>query len=352
MSENHQDTANHNLATSETNLWLPPSYTNGKTPVVPVPPKPKKRGINWGFSDKSFWEWTLLLVSILAAIGAIAIPFVVSVIGLYATQQITFQQAQFTAQFTQEQNKLSIAASERQHKTDLQIASDQQQEAVLQNYLDRMSSLLLNNHLHESQPGDEVRNVARAITLTALQSLNPLRKGIILRFIYESGLVSISDQIIDLNGVDLGGVDLSQFKSSQFKFRNFKDLILIEGGGSDLGNIDLHQAILDNAVLNQANLAYANLDNSNLSGANLIGAILDNATMRQAIMHGVNLTGASLEGANLTNVDLGGADLTNADLTNTILDLTNLKGVKITSQQLKQVKSLHDTTMPDGSFHP
>src|SRR5262249_48624664 len=45
------------------------------------------------------------------------------------------------------------------------LAQDQQQEAALQAYLDRMSDLLFTDHLEISQPGDEVRQVARARTL-------------------------------------------------------------------------------------------------------------------------------------------------------------------------------------------
>ena len=112
MNENHQDTANHNSVTTETKLWLPPSYTNGKAPITPVSLNPKKRGVNWGFADKSFWEWILLLGTLLAALGAIAIPFVVTIIGL---------------NFTQQQAQLSNATNIQQHQTDLQIAKDNHQ---------------------------------------------------------------------------------------------------------------------------------------------------------------------------------------------------------------------------------
>jgi hypothetical protein len=195
MDENHQNVANGRLTTTGNKLWLPPSFANNKAPITPAP---KTKEINWGFADRTVFDWAILISQVL---GAFAIPFVVTVIGLYATQQITQQQAQ-----------LSNAATEKQHQTDIQIATDQQQEVTLQTYLDRMSNLLLTNHLHESKPGDEVRNVARAITLTALQNLNSLRKGILLRFLYESGLVNVGNQIVDLDGVDLSGVDVSQFR--------------------------------------------------------------------------------------------------------------------------------------------
>src|SRR5947209_7240550 len=103
--------------------------------------------IRWmGFSDKTFWDWLHLLADL-------AVPLAI-------------------AWFSMQQSQASTQASDRQHQVDIQISQDQQQENALQTYLDRMSDLLLNNRLHESQPGDAVRNVARARTLTVLSRLN------------------------------------------------------------------------------------------------------------------------------------------------------------------------------------
>ena len=57
----------------------------------------------------------------------------------------------------------------QQSKTEHQIAQGQQQETVLQGYLDRMAELLLEKNLRTSQKGDEVRQLARACTLTTLR---------------------------------------------------------------------------------------------------------------------------------------------------------------------------------------
>src|SRR5947209_280912 len=110
MDENHRDKTGKKTIATESQIWLPASYTNHK-----LPPVPKKKSINWGFAHRSFWEWILLLGTLFAAIGAIAIPFVVTIIGV---------------NFTQQQAQLSIAASERQHQTDLQIARDQQRATI------------------------------------------------------------------------------------------------------------------------------------------------------------------------------------------------------------------------------
>jgi hypothetical protein len=80
--------------------------------------------------------------------------------------------------------------SAQQNDANTRIAQDQQQETALQTYLDQMSSLLLDNKLKESQPGDAVRDIARARTLTVLSQLNGTRKGELVRFLKEANLIN------------------------------------------------------------------------------------------------------------------------------------------------------------------
>src|SRR5436305_7049569 len=134
MDENHQETANHNLTTTEDVEWV-----ESKKSKLLIPQHKNRR--KWTF--KAPFEWLNL-------IGVLLIPFVVTVIGLYATQQITQQQAQL---------------SERQHQTDLQIAQDQQQETTLEKYLDDIKDLLLNHGLGSYKSTEAVRQVARVETL-------------------------------------------------------------------------------------------------------------------------------------------------------------------------------------------
>jgi hypothetical protein len=77
-------------------------------------------------------------------------------------------------------------------------------------YLDRMSDLLFTEHLATSQPGDEVRQVARARTLTLLPQLNGTRKSEVMQFLYEAGLIgdrSVS-AIVDLSNANLSNANL------------------------------------------------------------------------------------------------------------------------------------------------
>ncbi len=313
MDANHQNGINNNLATTENKIWLPPSFTNNKILVAPAL---KKKEIKWGFADRTVFDWTILVSQVL---GAIAIPFVVTMLGLYLTQQIT-----------QQQNQLS----ERQHQTDIQIAQDQQQEAALQNYIDHISGLLLNNKLRQSNVGDEVQNVARAETLTTLPRLSADRKRSLLQFLYESGLINVKNVIVKLNSANCIVIDLKNLSGANLTQTYLTSANLF---GINLTKAHLNLAFLHNADLFQANLQQANLSYAILDHTNLYQAILDNANLLGVDLRNADLRGANLQGANLFLADLSGADLRDA---------------KVTAEQLKQTLSLKGAIMPDGSIHP
>jgi hypothetical protein len=165
---------------------------------------------------------------------------------------------------------LPFVLREQGKRTDI-VVSDQQ-EAALQAYLDRMSDLLLNKGLRESQPGNDVREVARAWTLTALMMVGKNRKGVVLQFLHEACLIYKGEVIIDLSRADLRWADLRHVKLN----------------GADLSGVDLSGADLSNSDLSEANLSGANLSEANLSGANLRGTDLNGANLREAIYRGNN----------------------------------------------------------------
>src|SRR5258708_7538098 len=116
---------------------------------------------------KTLWDWLQLLTALAIAV----------VVGFGV------------AWFTTKQTQASEAANKQRHETELQITSDNQREAALKAYIDNMSELLLEKNLRNSQPEDEVRTIARARTLTVLRRLDAERKGSVLQFLQESGLI-------------------------------------------------------------------------------------------------------------------------------------------------------------------
>jgi uncharacterized protein YjbI with pentapeptide repeats len=247
-------------------------------------------------SGKTLWDWLQLLI----------VPLVLAIGGFSLSQmQKTIEQRRTT---------------------------DNQREAALQAYIDKMSELLLTNHLRDLAEDKEVQKIARVRTLTVLLRLDAERKGSVLQFLYESDLIKKDKSFIGfLYRADLSGANL--YKA-----------ILFEA--------DLSRANLNNAYLFGADLSNANLT----SGAKLIEVNLSNASLFGADLSGADLSGADLSNANLSNAILFGANLSNANLSNASLFGTNLSeailsNASVTSEQLDKALSLKNTTLPDGSKH-
>jgi uncharacterized protein YjbI with pentapeptide repeats len=276
-----------------------------------------------GFLSKTLWDWLQL-------VSALLIPIAIAV---------------FSWRYTRQQSRTENA-----------IASDNQREAALQTYLDRISELLLDKNLRKSKPEDEVRHLARARTLTILPQLDAVRKGSLIRFLYESGLIVAEkrDSIIDLSQTDLNQVDLrkgdsiidlSQADLNQVDLRGAK----LSGANIAHGSLkssNLSIAVLDGinlsfAQLNQADLSYSILVLSDLSWAYLQGARLIDTELANADLSYANLTEADLRGARLGRANLSGAKLKGAKLKGAFLVLTNLSGVDLREVDLNDVDLQH-----------
>lgn len=234
---------------------------------------------------KTLWDWMELLI----------IPFVLAWGAIY---------------FNREEKKIERF-----------LASERTQDSALQTYFDRMTELILHENLRKSKPNDVVRSVARARTHTILRGLDGIRRGVVLRFLFESELIGVKP-ILNLDGAFLSEIIL----------------------GSTA--INMSHINLEGAILHKSNLLMANLSGSNMKNALLTQAILVHANLSGADLKGASIMWASLIGANLSN-----ADLINADLTDALLDEANLQGDRITPEQLKKTKSLKGAILPDGTKH-
>ena len=188
---------------------------------------------------KTLWDWLQLLI----------IPIVLAIGGFWFNQiQKDRDQKAEEAQKQREED----TAKERE-KLERESREDNQREVALQSYIDKMSELLLEKKLRDSKPEEEVRSIARIQTLTVLRRLDGLRKGSVLQFLHESGLIDKGKRIIDLRGAHLDGANLN---------------------GADLRAADLRAACLYEAELILADLRGADLRRANLEHADLAGAYL------------------------------------------------------------------------------
>src|SRR6266849_8724124 len=177
---------------------------------------------------KTLWDWLqLLIIPAVLAVGGYVINLTIS----RGEQEATKQRA----------------------KTEQGIAQDNQRETALQEYIDKMSELIIEKKLRDSKPEDEIRTIARVRTLTVLPRLDPIRKRSVLQFLYESGLIDKDKRIIDLSGAALNHVKLS---------------------GAALWQANMSGSDLRNANLNKADLNKANMSGADLSRVDLVGADL------------------------------------------------------------------------------
>lgn len=255
---------------------------------------------------KTLWDWLDLLI----------VPLVLIVGGYFLNQ-------------AQRQREQDIADENR--KTDREIAKNREEEQALREYFEAMTELLLDKDLRTSEVGAEVRSVARARTLEVMRSFdNALseskdRKGSVVRFLYEAGLIKIEDKekdpIIRLDKAHLQGANLE---------------------GANLERAYLQGARLREANLEGAWLEGANLWETKLEGANLQGAHLKEASLGRAHLQGANLREASLGAANLQGANLEGANLEGA----------YLSGARYNTQPVEEPPYKYEPTIWPKGFDP
>lgn len=285
-----------------------------------------QRVVNGQRRGRTLWDW----------LGLLIVPFILSagVVGFSAFQN----------QANTEYNKRQANIAAIQQTNTMTIAHNQEQQSIVQSYLDRMSDLLLNPNirLKQGQQGVDLRILARARTLTILLDLDTDQKATIVRFLYYGELIgqykldptyAFYDPVVDLTTANLSGVNLDDtyLGGANFQVANLSGASLI---GANLSGAYLAGVNLSNAHLHQAYFCYANftgaallkhadLSNAHLSGVNLMGADLTNVNLSGANLSATDPDPACPAGkppvaANLTNANLTGANLSNAILTGVI----------------------------------
>jgi hypothetical protein len=253
-----------------------------------------------GLRGKTLWDWMQLLL----------IPVVLAIAGFW----FNHRERKSSERLVKEEKDME----QQRAKVEQDIASDNQREAALQAYIDKMTELLLHEGLRKSSEDAEVRRIATLQKLTALPRLDGKRKGSVLLFLHEAGLIEESNPIIMFGAAGLHGADLR---------------------GCDLSGIS-------GASLYGGFISYATLDGANFTGVHLRGICFVGGSLCNA-----QFIGTDLRDSQFFEIDLSGADLTGADLTNASLIAVNLIGTIVTDKQLNKAKSLKGATMPDGTKH-
>jgi uncharacterized protein YjbI with pentapeptide repeats len=221
-----------------------------------------------------------------------------------------------------------VLYSRTEKQNEQRRADDNQQEAMLSAYLDRISNLLLEHDLLDEEESANVsaKNVALGWTSMILPRLSGQRKGVILQFLYGANLLNKDSPVMTLGDMDFSDMELNAWLEGIYL------------NGVNMKNADLEGCYFWGADLSATYLEGANLEKANLGEVNLENSWLEGANLKTFSISG-NLRGARLKNADLTGTDLSSVDLSGADL----------QGAKATQEQLSQALSLRGATMPDGS---
>jgi len=183
-----------------------------------------------GLATKTLWDWLLFLAVLATPIVLILALLWISIGG--------------------DQTAITIGQTlgQQRYRADIQLGQQQQQDAVLETYLDRMSTLMLNNNLSSSGPSDVVRAVARDQTIAVLLRLDAVHRGYVLQFLYQSNLITKGNVKVSLVGADLSGAKLNGAKLA------LADLSGADLSGADLNGADLTGTLLTGTKLNGATM--------------------------------------------------------------------------------------------------
>lgn len=248
---------------------------------MPLDCQPSKvTTMKFGFRDKTAWQ----------VLTDIAIPMSTTLLSVWLALHL-----------------LSIQLSEGR------IAElDKNRQLAFQSYLDKMTQLLFDAKI-DSGKQDKGSFIAQAMTLNLLDSLDGTRKGQVIQFLYQTGLIKYNEQIansvkvdaaaISLRGANLSGMDLQgatkgkvDLRGSVFWRSNMRNANLS-------GDVNLSGSLLDFVDFSDADLSNANLSKSGLVLAKLNGANLDRTNFRDSCLRGADLR----EAKNLSQADLQGA---------------------------------------------
>jgi uncharacterized protein YjbI with pentapeptide repeats len=302
-----------------------------------------------GFGGKTLWDWMSLIL----------IPAVIAGGGTWYKSR----QERLARDLEDRRREEERYLEDQRREQERALQRDRLREDALQQYLDRMTELMLKEGLRASEPREEVSSIARARTLTVLRELDSTRKGSLLLFLVESDLIPKSNRVVTLQDADLREADLhganlivrmherggeeneggegnERTVPRRADVRRANSEVRERSAFLDLPGVSLRGADLRKANLRGAKLKWADLFGANLAAADLTKARLGQVDLRQADMTGACLREADLGGAILKRAIFCNANLRCAKFGDADLEKTEFAGADLSGADLKHVKNL------------
>lgn len=226
---------------------------------------------------------------------------------LEIAQQLRDQQFQLDEQRRAQEFQLD----EARRSQDLAITDNQQRDAVFNAYIRDLSHLLLISDYVLTR--SMLDSIVRPMTLTVLRQLDPTRKVLLLKFLFESKMISSEypDTRLDLTDADLNGIDLDR---------------------QPMKNLSLVGASLINASFLSMDFNEAEFEATDLTDASFLDVFLQRASFYRS---------------RLVRVRFNQSELILADLS-----LADLRNSTLTENQLQTSVSHNMAILPDGREAP
>ncbi|CAF1438411.1 unnamed protein product [Didymodactylos carnosus] len=223
----------------------------------------------------------------------------------------------------------------RQRDQDKQQADDLQKESIFSKYIDDISKLLLESH-NDTVTNRELSYISTK-TLTALRKLDYERKKHLFLFLYESGLLSSTNNAhLSLKNGDFNNINFNIDSNGKILASNFYRLKLTNAYliNTSFTDCNLDKSDFSYSVMNQVSLTISTLRDSTF-----IHTSLEHANFYKTFFRKTNFNSARLRSADFTGAEVYAVDFTNADLEKAL----------ITDEQLK-TSITSGTRLPNGTF--
>jgi len=208
---------------------------------------------------RTLWDW----------LGLLVIPLALAALGF----ALSAAQTERDNRRDDTRARLDRTLADERAAADRARAVDQDREEILRSYLDQMSGLLLDRNLAGARASYEARALAHTLTLSVLPRLDGERKGVVLRFLDEAGLIRGLNPKIRLWGADLRHVALD---------------------GASIYRPALRRADLRHASFRRMVLYAPDFYSSDLRGADFSGGTLDDPDFSNACLSNVSFRDVTL----------------------------------------------------------
>ena len=259
----------------------------------------------------------LTLRDVLTMGSALILPLVLGVFTIITTnnqQKEAIRQSEKDAELRRQewqiennQSERQWAIAEQQNNFQRQLALEKYQEEILMVYIKETGDLLeKSNGSLASNP--IITTIARAKTLNTIRQLDARRSSDVIRFLYEAGQLTDTNQTRALN---VSTVELCNINKNIFEIPTKVAKLSLMG-------IYLRNCMFNNTLLHDIDFSSAQIDHMNFSAADVHDVAISSAKLQEveftsAILKDVEFTSATLKDVEFTSAILKDVDFCNIE---------------------------------------